>query len=75
MIPSSFRPEKRRRHGLGPFDLFRSMRLAGENDVRSIALENVPSFLSCLDGQKCSSYSKWIESIERCGFTEHVRPR
>jgi hypothetical protein len=37
-----------------------------------IAFENVPNFLSVLDGQIRSSYAHWLEALTERGFTEHA---
>jgi hypothetical protein len=37
-----------------------------------IALENVPNFLSILDGQDQSSYTLWVEGLQECGFAFHA---
>lgn len=50
--------------------LFR--RLKEAPGVLVVILENVPAFLSTLQGQQRSTYSFWIEGLRAVGFDEHA---
>ena len=47
-------------------------RIAMAPSLEVIAFENVPNFLSVLDGQFRSSYSHWISELTDRGFVEHA---
>ena len=47
-------------------------RLEEAPGVLVVILENVPAFLSILQGQHRSTYSFWIEGLQTVGFDEHA---
>ena len=47
-------------------------RIGSAPSLEVIAFENVPNFLSLLEGQERSSYSLWVAELEALGFTEHA---
>ena len=52
-------------------------RLAAASQVEIVFFENVPEYLSVLDGQERSSYTAWVAALEeQCGFSQarNLRP-
>ena len=47
-------------------------RLSAATQVELVVLEEVPNFLSRLEGQSKSSYSFWVNGLQRAGFSEHA---
>ena len=47
-------------------------RLGRAPQIEVVVLENVPNLACMLEGQDRSSYSVWVEGLERVGFTEHA---
>ena len=52
------------------FPVFERIKAATQLEV--IVLEEVPNFLTRLEGQTRSSYALWVNGLEKAGFCEHA---